>query len=244
MKLDIRNVTPLLRKVFPWQYTINCRSVHGEVRFTMSSGTVQTDSTGHSPDEDPKPDSTPSKKDDAIAANSGNSEAEKQDTLVSSQITSSGSTPRKISKNLKPLNGIASKLGYTPGISPRGKAGPTMRTDAYAFGSKVASTSSESTTLPFLMDSIYTDTVLVVEGKRFYIHRSLLGYASEYFQKLFATAHAASGEKSLRVKPEVVIKDKSYSDILELLAFYHPGVIRDLTGIEMHIHLFLNKIIF
>lgn len=201
-----------------------CRSVHGGVRLTMASGTVQTDSTEHFPDEDPIPDSTPSKKDDA------NSDAEKQDTSVSSQNTSSESTPRKISKNLKPSNGIASKLGYTPGISPRGRAGPSVRNGAYAFGSKVASSSSESTTLPFLMDSIYTDTVLVVEGKRFYIHRSLLGYASEYFQKLFANAHAASGEKALRVKPEVVIKDKSYNDFLELLAFYHPGVIRDLTG--------------
>lgn len=230
MKLDIRNVTPLLRKVFPWLYTIYCRSVHGGVRLTMASGTVQTDSTEHFPDEEPIPDSTPSKEDDA------NSDAEKQDTSVSSQNTSSESTPRKISKNLKPSNGIASKLGYTPGISPRGRAGPSVRSGAYAFGSKVASSSSESTTLPFLMDSIYTDTVLVVEGKRFYIHRSLLGYASEYFQKLFANAHAASGEKSLRVKPEVVIKDKSYNDFLELLAFFHPGVIRDLTGTQMHFY--------
>lgn len=189
----------------------------------MASSTVQTDPAGHSPDIDPKPESPPSKKDDV------NSEADKQSTSVSSQNTSSGSTPRKISKNPKPLNGIASKLGYTPGITPRGKAGPTLRSDAYAFGSKVASTSSETAALPFLKDGIYTDTVLVVEGKRFYIHRSLLGYASEFFQRLFANAHAATGEKVSKIKPEVVIKDKSYSDFLELLAFYHPGVVRDLT---------------
>jgi hypothetical protein len=128
----------------------------------------------------------------------------------------------------KDKNGYVN-LSYTPVTSPRGKA--AVLQNGYAFGSKTGPTSSDSTTLPFLKESIYTDTILVVEGKKFYIHRSLLGYASEHFQKLFSVAHAVNAAGEKKAKPEVIIKDKTYSDFLELLAFFHPGVARDLTGI-------------
>jgi hypothetical protein len=47
----------------------------------------------------------------------------------------------------------------------------------------------EPKTLPFLKEDTFTDTILVVEGRKIYIHRSLLGYASPYFTKLLNTAH-------------------------------------------------------
>lgn len=83
----------------------------------------------------------------------------------------------------------------------------------------------------FLMDSIYIDIVFVVEGKWFYIYCLLLGYVLEYFQKLFVNVYVVLGEKFLRVKLEVVIKDKSYNDFLEFFVFYYLGVIWDLIGI-------------
>lgn len=83
----------------------------------------------------------------------------------------------------------------------------------------------------FLMDSIYIDIVFVVEGKWFYIYCLLLGYVLEYFQKLFVNVYVVLGEKVLRMKLEVVIKDKSYSDFLEFLVFYYLGVIWDFIGI-------------
>lgn len=83
----------------------------------------------------------------------------------------------------------------------------------------------------FLMDSIYMDIVFVVEGKWFYIYCLLLGYVLEYFQKLFVNVYVVLGEKVLRMKLEVVIKDKSYSDFLEFLVFYYLGVIWDFIGI-------------
>lgn len=83
----------------------------------------------------------------------------------------------------------------------------------------------------FLMDSIYIDIVFVVEGKWFYIYCLLLGYVLEYFQKLFVNVYVVLGEKVLRVKLEVVIKDKSYNDFLEFLVFYYLGVIWDFIGI-------------
>lgn len=83
----------------------------------------------------------------------------------------------------------------------------------------------------FLVDSIYIDIVFVVEGKWFYIYCLLLGYVLEYFQKLFVNVYVVLGEKVLRVKLEVVIKDKSYSDFLEFLVFYYLGVIWDFIGI-------------
>lgn len=83
----------------------------------------------------------------------------------------------------------------------------------------------------FLMDSIYIDIVFVVEGKWFYIYCLLLGYVLEYFQKLFVNVYVVLGEKVLKVKLEVVIKDKSYNDFLEFLVFYYLGVIWDFIGI-------------
>lgn len=151
-----------------------------------------------------------------------------KETVLPEKNNSSGSI-RKTTHEPKDKNGYVN-LGYTPGNSPRGKA--AVQHNGYAFGSKSGPASSESTILPFLKESMYTDTILVVEGKKFYIHRSLLGYASEHFQKLFTVAHAVNAVGEKKTKPEVVIKDKTYNDFLELLAFFHPGVARDLTGIS------------
>lgn len=83
--------------------------------------------------------------------------------------------------------------------------------------------------LPFLKEDQFTDTVLVVEGRKIYLNRALLGYASPYFHRMLDTAHrsAISEKKS---KAEIRISEKNYSDFVDMIAFLHPGVCRDLTG--------------
>ncbi|XP_061167964.1 uncharacterized protein LOC133176921 [Saccostrea echinata] len=164
-----------------------------------------------------------------------NRESKSQNSSTTSVKQSSTVSNGKTGRNHKILNGSANfDQGLIPwnsprskGNSPRGKIGTQHH--GYAFGSKTGPSSSETIELPFLKDSLYTDTILVVEGKKFYIHRSLLGYASEHFQKLFAVAHAANAAGDRKTKPEIVIKDKTYNDFVELLAFFHPGVVRELT---------------
>lgn len=84
-------------------------------------------------------------------------------------------------------------------------------------------------TLPFLKEDQFTDTVLVVEGRKMYINRALLGYASPYFQKMLENAHrSVSSEK--KSKAEIRISEKNFPDFVDMLAFLHPGICRDLTG--------------
>lgn len=76
----------------------------------------------------------------------------------------------------------------------------------------------------------FTDTILVLEGKKLYINRCILGYASPYFQRLLDSAHkAAIAEK--KSKAEVKISNKSYTDFVDLLTYLHPGTGSDVTGI-------------
>ncbi|XP_052062956.1 uncharacterized protein LOC127702691 [Mytilus californianus] len=83
-------------------------------------------------------------------------------------------------------------------------------------------------TLPFLKEDQFTDTVLVVEGRKMYINRALLGYASPYFKKMLENAHrSVSSEK--KSKAEIRISEKNFPDFIDMLAFLHPGVCRDLT---------------
>lgn len=88
----------------------------------------------------------------------------------------------------------------------------------------------EPTNLPFLKEDQFTDTILVLEGKKLYINRCILGYASPYFQKLLDSAHkAAIADK--KSKAEVKISNKSYLDFVDLLTYLHPGTGSDVTGI-------------
>ena len=83
--------------------------------------------------------------------------------------------------------------------------------------------------LPFLKEDQYTDTVLVVEGRKIYVNKALLSYSSIYFQKMLENAHksAASERKS---KAEIRVTDKNFPDFVDMIAFIHPGVCRELTG--------------
>ncbi|XP_061186927.1 uncharacterized protein LOC133195062 [Saccostrea echinata] len=82
--------------------------------------------------------------------------------------------------------------------------------------------------LPFLKEDQYTDTILLIEGKKLFINRCILGYASPHFQKLLDAANkAALTEK--KTKAEVKISDKTYSDFVELLSYLHPATSNDLT---------------
>lgn len=88
----------------------------------------------------------------------------------------------------------------------------------------------EPTNLPFLKEDQFTDTILVLEGKKLYINRCILGYASPYFQRLLDSAHkAAIADK--KSKAEVKISNKSYTDFVDLLTYLHPGTGSDVTGI-------------
>lgn len=86
----------------------------------------------------------------------------------------------------------------------------------------------EPTNLPFLKEDQFTDTILVLEGKKLYINRCILGYASPYFQRLLDSAHktAIADKKS---KAEVKISNKSYTDFVDLLTYLHPGYGSDVT---------------
>lgn len=83
--------------------------------------------------------------------------------------------------------------------------------------------------LPFLKEDVFTDTILVIEGRKIYTHRSLLGYASPYFTQLLNQAHSAAlAEK--KSKAELKIDDRNYADFVDMFAFFHPGVCRELNG--------------
>ena len=91
------------------------------------------------------------------------------------------------------------------------------------------SETKEPQTFPFLKEDVFTDTILVIEGRKIYTHRSLLGYASPYFTKLLNQAHSAAlAEK--KSKAELKISDKNYADFVDMFAFFHPGVCRELNG--------------
>jgi hypothetical protein len=96
--------------------------------------------------------------------------------------------------------------------------------------------------VPFLKEDVYTDTILVVEGKKLYINRCILGYASPHFQKLLDSANkAAVADK--KTKAEVKISDKTYSDIVELLTYLHPGTSTDVTGTKTQIQSHKVKVV-
>lgn len=87
----------------------------------------------------------------------------------------------------------------------------------------------EPQTLPFLKEDTFTDTILVVEGRKIYTHRSLLGYASPYFTKLLNNAHSAALSEK-KSKAELKIADRNYADFVDMFSFFHPGVCRELNG--------------
>lgn len=87
----------------------------------------------------------------------------------------------------------------------------------------------EPQTLPFLKEDTFTDTILVIEGRKIYIHRSLLGYASPYFTKLLNNAHSAALSEK-KSKAELKIADRNYADFVDMFSFFHPGVCRELNG--------------
>lgn len=78
--------------------------------------------------------------------------------------------------------------------------------------------------LPFLREDEYTNVVLLVEGKRLYTNRCILAYASPVFARRFAT------ECKDKERPELKLVDKKFADIVELLAYLHPGINKRLTG--------------
>lgn len=95
---------------------------------------------------------------------------------------------------------------------------------------------------PFFKEDGYTDIILVIQGRRLYINGCLLGYPSPHFRRLFNNAKKSvdtSPEKSDTKKPEkterkrkpveLKINEKEYEDFVELLAFLHPSVCKDLT---------------
>lgn len=89
--------------------------------------------------------------------------------------------------------------------------------------------SLEEQKLPFLKEDQYTDTVLLVEGKKLYLNRALLGFSSPYFEKMLENAHKSKVAEK-KSKAEIRISEKNYPDIVDMLAFFHPGVCRELTG--------------
>ena len=89
--------------------------------------------------------------------------------------------------------------------------------------------SPKESSLPFLKEDQFTDTVIVVEGKKLYINRCILGYASPHFQRLLDNAQkSATAEK--KTKTEIKISDKSYIDFVDLLTYLHPATSNDVTG--------------
>jgi len=64
----------------------------------------------------------------------------------------------------------------------------------------------------------YSDIVLVVEDRRFYVHRNILALWSPVFDKMFT---AAFQEKN---KEEIPLPDKKANEIKELLLMIYPNV--------------------
>ncbi|KAK3101315.1 hypothetical protein FSP39_002630 [Pinctada imbricata] len=87
---------------------------------------------------------------------------------------------------------------------------------------------SPEESLPFLKEDQYTNVVLVVDGKKLFINRCILGYCSPYFQKLLDNAaKAAAADK--KKKAEVKISDRTYPDMLELLSCLHPATQKEIS---------------
>ncbi|CAC5406926.1 uncharacterized protein LOC127700787 isoform X1 [Mytilus californianus] len=102
------------------------------------------------------------------------------------------------------------------------------RSSSHSKSSSTLETSRDQHNLPFLKEDSYTDTILVIEGRKLYTHRSLLGYASPYFTKLLNSAHSAALSEK-KAKAELKIADKNYADFVDMFAFFHPGVCRELN---------------
>ncbi|XP_033744983.1 uncharacterized protein LOC117330657 [Pecten maximus] len=81
-------------------------------------------------------------------------------------------------------------------------------------------------TLPFMKEDPYTDLVLVIEEKKLYLNRSLLGCASTYFNQIL-TEH--QNEKKKTDTMELKIVGNIYQEFVDLLSVLHPAVNKDLN---------------
>ena len=82
--------------------------------------------------------------------------------------------------------------------------------------------------LPFLKEDGYTDVILVIEGKKLFINRCILGYCSPHFQRLLDSAVKAAADR--KTKAEVKISEQSYNDMVELVTYLHPATCTEMTG--------------
>ena len=82
--------------------------------------------------------------------------------------------------------------------------------------------------LPFLKEDGYTDVILVIEGKKLFINRCILGYCSPHFQRLLDSAVKAAADR--KSKAEVKISEQSYNDMVELVTYLHPATCTEMTG--------------
>ncbi|XP_060064652.1 uncharacterized protein LOC132545005 [Ylistrum balloti] len=79
-------------------------------------------------------------------------------------------------------------------------------------------------TLPFMKEDPYTDLVLVIEEKKLFLNRSLLGCASVYFNQVL-TEHEKKKSETLELK----IVGNVYQEFVDLLSVLHPAVNKDLN---------------
>lgn len=84
----------------------------------------------------------------------------------------------------------------------------------------------KQSSLPFLKQDSYTDLVLVVEDKKLYLNRSLLGCASTYFNQVLSE-HQHDKKKTDTMELQIV--GNVYQEFVDLLSVLHPAVNKDLN---------------
>lgn len=100
---------------------------------------------------------------------------------------------------------------------------------------KVNSTNSKEDTLDFSQPWEFSDTVLVVEGNKFHVHRSVLGMWSPVFSTMFT---AQFKEKTA---DEIPLPEKKATEVKEMLLVIYPTSAREINRKNFLILLNLAK---